>query len=92
MKRALVLPLPRIALQYDDEAAQLLVRACVELQRFHGPDPFFLSCRKAGKLIAVSKSKAAGLLKMLIFDGVIEMAADGDREKKRATEYRCLIQ
>ncbi|MDC0175570.1 hypothetical protein OAJ60_01425 [Planctomycetaceae bacterium] len=92
VKRAQELPLPKIALEYDDEAAQLLVRACVELQRFHGPDPFFLSCRKAGDLIAVSKSKAAGLLKMLVFDGVIEMAADGDREKKRATEYRCLIQ
>jgi len=91
VERARWAPLPKAALEYDDEHARLLVRICVELQQFHGADPFFLGCRTAGELIGVSKSEAARLLRMLVFDDVLEVTAAGSHGTMKATDYLCLI-
>jgi len=84
-------PTPQAALKYDMDEVRELVSICFEMQRFCGTGPFFLGCRTAGKMIGASKDKAARLMKMLVFDGVLELVTPGSRGTMKATEYRCLI-
>jgi hypothetical protein len=91
VEMARMMPPPAAALKYDEEHVRLLVAICVSLQQFHGTGPFFLSCRKAGEVIGVSKSDASRLLRMLVFDSVLEVVNAGSYGTNTATEYRCLV-
>jgi len=75
-----------------DGAAVAIIRLCAALQRHHGAGvPFALSCRKAGEVAGVSPERAARILKMLVFDDVIELVTPGGPEGSRiAATYRFL--
>ncbi len=90
IERAQAMPLPEVALNYDEEHVQFLVAVCSSFQHFRGSEPFYLSCRKAGEAIGVSKSDASRLLKMLVFDDVLEIVTPGSYGTKTAAEYRYL--
>lgn len=66
---------------YDTEEVQLLIRICYELQLLQGEEPFFLSCRSAGKILGLSHTQANKYLQMIEADGIIHLI------KKNTTEY-----
>jgi hypothetical protein len=78
---------------YDhDGAAARIMRLCATLQMLHGPGKSWpLSCRLAGEFAKVTRERAARILKMLAFEGVIELVTPGGTKgSKRAAEYRYL--
>ncbi len=84
MTRARENPIPD--LQYEQEEVRDLVALCRELQAMMGDQPFFLSCRTAGRLFDVDPKIAWRWLFGLEQDGWIETVARGDRH--RATRFR----
>lgn len=83
-------PLPKAAYLYDTEPRQLLVALCAALQENAGAQAFPLACRDAARLIGVSKSEAARMLKDLQFDQVITLQKPGVRgaNSGEASEWR----
>jgi hypothetical protein len=88
VEKATTLPLP---VGFENAAAEL-VRLCAALHSHHGHGkPWPLSCRKAADAIGVGRDKAARLLKLLRFEGVIALITRaGPRSSRRAAEYRFL--
>ena len=70
-------------------AAAAIIRLAATLQQHHGDGvPFPLSCRKAGDGADVTPERAARVLKMLVFEGIIELVTPaGTKGSKRAAEY-----
>jgi hypothetical protein len=58
---------------YTEPRVRLLLRICLELSRVCYPEPFWISCRDAGRLIRVKKEKAGMLLRMFAVDGLLKM-------------------
>ena len=82
MANAKAMPLPG---GFDAEDG-LLVNLCAELS--HRRQPFPLSFRKAAEVLGITHQKAGRLLKMLVFEGVIELATPaGTKGSRRAAEY-----
>lgn len=79
---------PRAAMDYEQPAVRLLVCLCRELQRAAGARPFFLSCRTAGKLLAVPHMKAWRWLTLLEDDGWIVVSVPGTKTKAARYLYR----
>jgi hypothetical protein len=80
--------LPDIAMQYEQEPLQWLVALCRELQRTAGANPFYLSCRTAGRLLAVDHTTASRWLFLLVSDGVLIEVEKGSQQGRRATRYK----
>lgn len=82
---------PEVAKRYDSPKCRQLVSLCRELQRNTGDQPFFLSCRTAGKLLHVDHIKVWRWLSGLKLDGVLQEVSRGDGKKKgggyRATRF-----
>lgn len=83
-------PLPEAAFGYDLPVMQELVSLCHALQQHHGPGKSWpLSCRMAAREIGVGHDTAARWIKLLLADGVLELAVPaGSKESRRAAEYR----
>ena len=75
-----------LAESYDSPSTHRLLKLCRELQRLTGDQPFFLSCRSAGKLLSIDHDGASKLLGMLVSDGVLLQAKKGTM--RTATRYR----
>lgn len=82
------MPLPAGALEYEQPAVRLLVALCREIQRSAGEQPFYLSCRTAGRMLKVDHSTAARWLFLLVQDGVLVEVSKGSQSTKRASRYR----
>jgi hypothetical protein len=70
---------------------QVLLRACIRLQRLHGEEPFFLSYEDAGRLLGVAKATARLALLRLLKADVLERVSVGSNLTGRASKYRCLV-
>jgi hypothetical protein len=95
LERARTGPEPAAARAYDTPAVRLLVALCRELQRAAGPQPFFLSCRSAARILAlpgdVAHVTANRYLRMLVADGVLELVQPGGPESMKAHRFRYLV-
>ena len=58
LQRAVRSPLPKAAEQYEQQRLRLLVALCRELQASAANEPFYLSCRTAGRLLEVDHMTA----------------------------------
>jgi len=86
-------PVPAVALEYEQPEVRLLVALCIELQRNAGDgEPWPLACRIAGPLLGVSHETAARWLRLLIFDGVLELMSEGKHIGTDASMYRLWTQ
>ncbi len=76
----------------DNERLQILVALCRELQRATGGQPFYLSCRVAGRLLSVSHTEAGRWLFLLESDGILRVVAKGGTHEnpRNATRFRYL--
>jgi hypothetical protein len=83
--------MPKAALRYEQKGLRLLVLLCRELQRASGDKPFFLACRTAGKLLSITHVQAWRWLTLLAHDEIVKEVEKGDRLKRRASRYRCLV-
>ncbi len=89
VQRADESPPPQVPEGCDAPQTRRLIAICRELQRASGDDPFFLSCRTAGRLLGMDHVTAWRRLGMLEADGVLLVAKKGTTGTKgRATRYR----
>lgn len=77
---------PPEASRYTDDRLRLLCGVCFQLQRLVGDQPFYLSCRSAGKGVGVSAPVANRFLHLLVHDGVLRVMVPSTTRK--ATRYR----
>jgi len=85
MKHADLADDPPCAQNYDHPQTIRLIKLCRELQRIAGDDPFFLSCRDAGRMIGMDHATAADRLNMLIADKVLLLVQR--QTERRARRY-----
>lgn len=90
VEKALKADLPAIAGEYESPHVQALIALCRELQREKGKNPFFLSCRTAGRLLNVEHTRANRYLRGLCRDRVIEEVSKGSQSSGKASRYRYL--
>jgi hypothetical protein len=76
------------AREYETATINKLVGLCRELQRVAGDEPFFLSCRTAGKLLKVSPVTVCRHFAVLKADRVVAEVEKGDIRSNRASRYR----
>ena len=69
-------------------AVQLLAALCRELQKLHGSEPFFLSCRTAGIELDVDHATANRWLYLLVSEGLLVETTKGSQSSRKATRYR----
>jgi hypothetical protein len=88
-------PLPPAASRYEQTEFQWLVGICAELQRRHGDEPFFLSCRTAAGVLDLKDSrgqpaymKTSRWLFLLEHDGILLEVEKGNMNRRRASRYR----
>jgi len=83
-------PFPECALDYPSQVMRRLIGLCRTLSQRHADarGVWFLSCRSAAEVLGVEHTTAAKLLKMLVKDGVLELAEPGTTRK--AARYRYL--
>ncbi len=80
---------PAEAAEYDTPEVRLLAAICRELQRSVGDDVFFLSCRTAQRLLGTKDHvKPSRWLRLLEYDGLLEVVIRGSLKGGRATRYR----
>jgi hypothetical protein len=83
--------LPKSAMRYTDHKKQLLVKLCRELQTSSQCDPFYLSCRSAGKLLDITYQQANAWLYLLCEDEILHLEVPGTAGKNgKAARYRYL--
>ena len=80
--------IPEAAKRFDQPALRLLVSLCRELQRGAGPEPFYLSCRTAGRLLEVDHMTASRWLYLLVQTGILTEVEKGSQRQNKATRYR----
>jgi len=73
-----------------DGAVAAILRLAAVLQQHHGDGvPFPLSCRKAGEAAGISHERAARVLKMLVFEGSLELVSPaGIKGSRVAATFR----
>lgn len=81
---------PAAAREYEQSGVKLLVALCRQLQRIAGSEPFFLSCREAGRLLGVSHTEAWDWLSLLVMDQVLSVVEAGSHSTRRASTFRYL--
>lgn len=74
--------------QYSQSELIILVAFCRELQRSAGRNPFFLSCRTAGKLIGKPHLTIWRWLSLMEHDGLLEVVEKGSQKSRKATRFR----
>lgn len=78
---------PPETLKYGNKF-QLLASLCRELQRHARAEPFFLSCRTAGKLLGVDHVTAWRYFLLLQANRTLQMIEKGTKARRRATSWR----
>lgn len=86
-QRAAKKPAPKWSLRFCQQA-QLLAGICRELQAINGQEPFFLSCRSAGRAIGTSHTFANTLLSLFERLKRLDVVARGQPGGKLATRFR----
>lgn len=76
---------------HDAPKVRELALWCRELQREAGDKPFPLAARVVEERLAINRTTAAKMLKMLCADGVIELASLFDFGHGKANYYRYLL-
>jgi hypothetical protein len=76
-------------LQVYGGQAVLLMQICSALNNHHSPEPFYISCRVAGKHIGCNHTHAAKLLKLFVSEGWLVVVHHGTG--KKATRYKLRI-
>lgn len=66
---------------------QKLIRLCYELQALQGDQPFWLSCRDAGKFIGLSHESANKRLQMLVTEGILKAVVTHTKTKSTRHRY-----
>lgn len=74
-------------LAYYTDTQRRLVQACLALDRLTGGKDFYLSCRFAGQVLGISHQRAAGLLAILVSDGLLEVTDPGSQSEPRRYQY-----
>ena len=74
--------------EFGDKAVHLM-QICIALQAYHGAEPFFLSCRKAGELIGLHFTDASKLLVLFVSHGWLRLIKAGD--KRTASRYMAVV-
>jgi hypothetical protein len=92
MQKALELPPPKIAEQYEDGPIRRLIALCRQLASQGNGGTFYLSCRTAGELLGVSHVQANRWLFLLDHDKVVKQVSKGERGKRQAAEYRWIAE
>lgn len=74
---------------YEEHGIAVLAAICRELGLVRADRVFYLSCRKAGKMLGVSHTTANGWLFLLEHDGIIRTIAKGGTPEnpRRATRF-----
>jgi hypothetical protein len=86
-KKALSKPDPPEAAEFDAPEIRLLIKICRELQLALGQEPFFLASRKAGQLLGSDHTTASRWLRLLVVEGLLEIAKIGGPSTMKATRY-----
>ena len=81
---------PKEAAGFEQERLRRLVCLCRELQRESRDVPFFLSCRKAGEVLGVSRTTISRWLFLLLEEGLLELVRKGSAKSGQASRYRYL--
>lgn len=84
-----VFDVPEVAQEFQG-GLRLLVSLCRELQRAAGSNPFYLSCRTAGRLLEVDHTTAWRWLFWLIQTQIVEVVSKGNQASQKANRYRYL--
>lgn len=79
-------PLPKEANNFTTNAPRQLIGLCYQLEKSSNGQPWFLSCRDAGKLLGISHTLAAEWLSRFVAFGFLIIADAGTTHK--ATRYR----
>jgi hypothetical protein len=74
----------------ENPRLQILVSLCRELQGAGGAQPFYLSCRVAGRLFSVSHTEAGRWFFLLESDGILQVVTKGGTHEnpRNATRFR----
>lgn len=80
-------PMPAIAEKYRSKKLRLLIQLCRHLEVNSG-GAWFLSCRKAAKLLEVDFMVANSWLRKLVKDRVLERVGDHTKGSMKAQRYR----
>ena len=74
---------------------QRLVALCYQLQLAQGDEPFFLSCRDAGRLLGIPHTTAFHWLEVLSSPQnerpILQKVSTGNLATRRANEYRYIF-
>lgn len=85
-------PIPHPALVYDDPRLRRLVAFVIRLQAKVGDQPFYLSARDVQRLCGMAEHiQGWRWLRILVRDKILAEAAPGDRAKRHAASFRCLL-
>jgi hypothetical protein len=72
----------------DDPTMHRLALLCAQLQEEAGAEPFYLTCRTAGRLLGIHFVKANDRLRMLVTDKILKLEERG--QPRRASRYHYL--
>jgi hypothetical protein len=89
--RALSLPFPAVAEQFQDAHLRQVVSLCRELWLIREREPFFVSCRTIQRLLGhPDHIRAARWLRGLVRSKVLSIVEAGGAATRKATRYRYL--
>lgn len=79
-------PMPAEAALFDDEPSKKLVSLCYQLEQGSNGQPWYLSCRDAGRLTGMAHRTCSQWLAGFVALGILSIAEPGT--KQHATRYR----
>jgi hypothetical protein len=89
-EQAVKLEPPKIIIEKYPNCPKLytLTALCGVLQKATGQNPFFLSCRTAGKLLKVTPMTISRYFLILTAEKFLEVVEKGGAESQKATRFR----
>lgn len=84
--KARLLQVPANSARYGKPQIDLIMNLCSVLQSVSGRGPFFLAANSVAAILGVSRPTISRWLRLLVLDGVLELARPG--HTGRAAEYR----
>lgn len=90
VRRMLFSQPPKEVDHYSSPATRKLVHLCYELQKLSYPDPFFISCREAGKIIGRDHWHTSKLINGMVRRNILKAEPRNRRKRKDATRYAYL--
>lgn len=88
MKRVEELPLPTVAMQFDNPQLRRLVALCRELQQGMGDAPFYLACRTPVDFLkGILHKQINRWLNLLVAEGILSIAVENTEFEARRYRY-----